>query len=312
MKRYRLYSLHIIIVLFLASLSSCNDGIFVDDVFPAEDYEFDIEGDGGEFSVKIPVKGLLHISVDRYSSSADSQNGFTYYNKAGQVIPFNSPASELGRIVYENQLLHYEIALSGRQLSFHCFENCLDSPVSEYIRLTYDYKEELIYVTIQPGKPTELIDVTYFPETSITDEYEIRDSSWKFSNLTDAPYQLATFPYQNSNPTTNIVVDTSWAKGLYVEMPLLVYDDGQWTFKKAKNVLVGYLNTLPFPDKDLSVDVEIPPMTNARIISSVTYSRATANGIMTFRNPYSEKTHTVRFTCTTTSPTSYQISTIPL
>lgn len=296
----------------LPMLQACNDDIFVDGEFPADSYEMEIEGDGGQFTIDIPVKGLKHIAVDRYSSAPDANKGFTYYDKAGNVMPFNSPASEISRILYETPMLSYEMTLSGNRFSFHSIENCYDLPINEYIRFTYDYKEELVYVSIQPGQPTELIDVAYDPELSITDEYEIRDSSWNFSNLTEFPYYLATFPFQNSNPTSNIVVDTSWAKGLYVEMPLLVYDNGEWILKKAKNVLVGYLNTLPFPNKNISEDVEIPPMTTAKILSSVIYSRASANGTMTFRNPVSEKTHQVKFTCTTTYPTSYYISTQPL
>lgn len=300
-----IYRLIPIIILLSLSLGACNSDIFIDGPVLPEESFVTIDGDGGEASFTIPVKGLKYVSIDRMS---DEARYFTWYNKAGDVIPEYSPASELHEIVFETQIIMFTLTLDGSHLHFKSIENCSMNEYNEIIRLEYDYGTRFININILPGRKREVAKVDYQGSLTITPDAEIKERSYiTYNNSSAVAQRMKIWPYLNFQATAVVNAAQSWAKYETIDMPLPVFEDGEWKLRQVDDVMIGSYCLLNFDDEAEEDEVIIPPHSNVRIITIVTLSSAEGYGSITFRNPVSGRESSTIFTCKTKWPTSYDI-----
>lgn len=148
----------IIIVTFaVAIFSGCNNDIFVD---APEDTSGiitgSVEGDGGQIEFKVSVKGLEYISFDL---AYENRQYCSFYGTDGDRIDYKSPASKIGKIVFDDGLLSYELIKKGNRLIFTCLENPYNFKTTVVIRLDYGFSIKLIELDLLPGKDLKLSDV---------------------------------------------------------------------------------------------------------------------------------------------------------
>lgn len=146
------------LILLALVLAGCNSDVFLEEADIPESQSVTIDGDGGEATFTIPLKGLVYFGPDLMSSSV---HYCTYYNAAGEQIESNAPASEVARIVYETDFMKYELLRDGSRLTIRsvCRTRQYDDNLS--VRLEYTYGVRFIGVTILPGKPLKLLEVAY-------------------------------------------------------------------------------------------------------------------------------------------------------
>ncbi len=292
----------LLLLISLFALGSCNSDIFIDGPALPDEAEAVIEGDGGEASFTIPLKGLKYISIDRISESA---RYYTWYNKAGEEIPEYSPASELGKIVCETAMASYQLTVDGNRLHFESLENTTGHEIDVTIRLEYDYATKFIIIRMLPGASFDLESIDYNEGLWITEVADIRVRTMTFTTNGSIPQVMSFMPYINIQPTSVVEPEVSWVKYRTVDMSLPKYKDGEWKLMPVMGVNIGSPVLLGFDRYDEEVEVSVPAKSTIRVICKVTILSAEKTGTFVFRNPTSGRRHDVRFSCKTTWPTGY-------
>lgn len=295
------------LTIFLSSLYlfSCNNDIFVDRDGMETDNYATVDGDGGYAEFSISRKGLKRISVGDWYSGSD---GPVYYNKHGDEIPSDYPASELSKIVFESKYISYSISIDhdhGR-LSFTCNENLSEQEYTEIIRLEYDYTTRFINITILPGAKLNLVSVDYNDGISVTNPSETIIHTFGYNNSSSLTQTYEFYPLSYAK-TLGRVVSYEWGIHDDAVMPVLFYDNEGWSLKDQMITIGEYYSANPV-DWDIKKSIEIPPHSKVKIHTIITYSSASAEGTMTFENPKTGSRYSCPFNCKASSPAKYEIA----
>lgn len=297
-------------LLLSLSIVACNGDIFVEDIGPLEK-EVTVEGDGGSHTIQIRSKGLRQVSIGGFHNDM----GCTYYNKAGEEIPYDSPVADVARINYTNRYQIFDVLLDGDNMTFHSTENALgwqDWHLS--IGLDYEYMTEWIDVKILRGKPMEYADIHYDMEqlksNSVADP---RVRTLHYMNAGDFPTRVEIRPYQAAQAYVELIPEESWAKAIHGEIvpvvPTMI--DGRWVLATP-----GWNTPLDQKwyykpeaiDRQYSVWVDLEPNSKADVKCSLTCATAEVPFVLTMRNPVSGREDWTLGTCRVVEPVSYEIS----
>ncbi|MCH5318541.1 MAG: hypothetical protein J1E38_02390 [Paramuribaculum sp.] len=134
-------------IFLLLLFTACNDEVFIDGPLLPEETFVNIDSDDGEAELIIPLYGLENISLDLISSGRDFCK---YYNAQGETISSDSPASELAKIVFENDFYEFQLLKQNNRLVFTSFRS-KSNVVTWTFRLKYDYCVRFIYFTVTGG-----------------------------------------------------------------------------------------------------------------------------------------------------------------
>lgn len=291
-------------MMILCVFTSCNGNIFVEDTGwgDSETLEGVVDGDGGRITFKIPTKNLLRVSIDLYGG----RDPYKYYDKAGNEISGDSPASELAKIVGDFPLAHYEVILDGDELTVYSLERCSNSNASLSIRLEYSYNVRFIHVSILKGEPLQYVETIYDGEIEVDDSADNDVKKITFTNYGPIDQTIEIMPFLGSYNILWIGDVEDWASYLPVEMPCLDYSGSEWTFKD-KSVRLGDSQKWS-PENYLSkVNVTVPANSKSEIITTLFYTKAEVGGKIKFRKPVSGKELTTPFMMKSFHPYKYDI-----
>ncbi len=301
------YIWNLMMALGIAILTAgCNNDIFLnkDDEMP-EEMSAEIDGDGGETEFKIMTKGLLSINLDVMS---EWEQYCIYYDKKGNIAGKEIAASELGKIVYDNGMCQLEIVKHGDKLTVRSIENPLwDS--KRTIRLDYGYDVKFIYVVVEKGEPMRLVNVDY-NNISLADTPTTRAGRLIFTNNGPSPQTMNVWPFMMEYPSvlvTTINDKNTWVWGEKLNMPVLIYENGDWKMKEVEGIAPETKYTYPHPEKMTKVEIEVPANSEVTVLVDLSYLWAIAYGTMTFECPVSKREKPVEFKCTSTYPVDYKI-----
>ena len=289
--------------------AGCNNDIFVDDPVPDEGMKATVEGDGGEAVFSIPTKDLCLVDVDVFS---EQKINLHYYNAAGEAIGHDAPVHELSKIVFASDFLNYEVLLNWakQQLTFKSICNPWSSHYNYSIRLEYTYGIRFIKVTILPGKPLELEHVDYFDDLEINDIGDIHSEKSTFHNQGSIPQVFEVWPYLNE--LASILVEprpnSRWLYGESLDMPVPMYEGGEWVLKKKSGIRGGIKYTYEGPDRFTKVAVDVPANSSATVTTYVKYSKAVGRGVITYRNVITGLIIPAEFEVTSFYPTGHEIN----
>lgn len=291
-------------VMLLSICMSCNNDIFVENMEwnDSDTLKGEVEGDGGKVTFKIPTKNLLRVSIDLYGG----KDPYKYYDKAGNEISSDTPASGLAKIVGDFPLAYYEVVLDGGELTVNSLERCANNYASLSIRLEYTYKVRFIQVSILKGEPLQYVETIYDEEPEVDDNADNDVKKITFTNYGPIEQTIEIMPFLGSYNILWIGDVEDWASYLAVEMPILDYSGGEWTFKD-KSVRLGDSEKWS-PENYLSkVNVTVPANSRSEIITTLFYTKAEAGGKIKFRKPVSGKELTTPFTMKSLHPYKYDI-----
>lgn len=286
-------------------MTACRNDVFVDEPDVPQDLEATVEGDGGSASFTIVVSGLDRISVDLLS---EQMRNCTYYGYSGEIIPRDSPASEVGKIVYDNGRIEFVITKEGNHLCFESVTNTIGD-ASWTIRLDYAYTVKFIEVDVLAGKPMELLSVDYTTEVEIKERAETKTFKSVFNNNGESVYSIELRPYLNAQASILVEPDFSqtWVNGEEYTISVPVYTDGEWQMQPHK-IRPGSSYKYSRPDY-MMVDriIDVAPSSSVSIFEEIIYDGAVCRGTMRFVNPVTDRRIDVDFKCTSLYPVSYEI-----
>lgn len=301
-------------ILFLPLLSclllftvGCNSDIFIDEPPLGEEVlTGTVEGDGGEVSFKIPFKGLERISIDLMS---ESERYCTYYTAAGEVIDRKSPASEVNRIVFENDFTKFEIEKEGKMVLVRSVCSTSEYESSWTIRLEYSYGVRFIDIKVLPGKPLKMLEVTYPEPLKIEERARVVTNRLVVANNGPLPQSIEVRPYLNE--LASILVEPERA-GLWVEgekrtIAVPMFENGSWEIKEKSGIRPGTRYTYEGPDRFSKISVDIPAESKVTVITDVVYTQATGRGYMVFYNEVLDRRIVVNFSVTSLYPYKHEI-----
>ena len=300
------YRLSFVALWLMIALTACNNDVFLDEPLMPDDMEATIEGDGGEATFTIPTKGLERISFDLIG---ESNKYCTYFNHSGSIIDANSPASEVAKIVYENDFSKREIIHNGTQLTVRSICSTSDHEWKTGIRLDYSFTVKTIDVNILPGRPLVLENVEYNQEPLLTESSLVKTWSIQIDNQSSTFKTWDVYPYIN-NPGEILVEPDRYSTWLYndpVPFDVPVYVDGQWVWKKVDDLKIDVKYTYRRPDYMFKEIRDIPAKTVMRIYCDVKYVQAKASGTLTYLNEIIGRRITANFKVTSIYPVSYEI-----
>ena len=300
-KIYRL-----VIFAILLTAASCNDDIFIDRTNPSSS-EITIDGDGGRHTIKIQTKGLQWIGIDTYGSNS----GITCYDKTGNIIPPESPASEKARINLTTPISIFDIYIDGNRLTFHSTENVANQTNHIDIRLEYGHTMEFINVYASPGKPQQLTGFEYAIEkTSVDNNAKTDISTNTYTNKGSIPINVELLPYIGQQAWVELVPESSFANYLDISAPLPTLSGGKWVLSGEKQIMTASKRYyIPDAiDRMMKVPIEIPPYSTTTATCRITYAKAVIPFKMTITNPVSGRQFTTRGTCTAIEPANHDIS----
>ncbi len=296
----------IIIFTILLTATSCNDDIFTDRTTPTQN-EITIDGDGGSHTIKIQTKGLQWIGIDTYGGNP----GITCYDKTGNIIPPESPASETARINLTSPLAIFDIYINGNKLTFHSTENVTNQSNHIAITLEYEHTLEFINVYASPGTPQQLSEFEYAMEQISVDNNAKTDiSANTYTNKGGMPMRAELRPYIGQQAWVELEPEYSFANYINISVPLPTHSDGKWILSDEKQIMTAskryYMPDAV--DRMFKVPIEVPPYSTITATCRITYSKAVVPFKMTIINPVSGRQFTTRGTCTATEPVNYDIS----
>lgn len=302
MNNYKTLFLIIGLVVFM---TACSNDVFVDELDMPDEQTATVEGDGGHASFAVDMRGLDRISVDLYS---DQQRNITYYNYSGEIIPRNSPASEVAKMVYDNSRVEFIITKEGDRLNFESVTNTVGT-IRRTIRLDYNYTVRLIEVEVLAGKPMQLLSIDYTDGIKYDDRAETWTRKQTFTNNGHVAQQLKVMPYLGEQASILVEADYSqtWVNGEEFTIPVPVYTGGEWQMQ-PRQMSPGISYKYYRPDMmDVAVTYDVAPYASVRVVTDVTYAGATGRGTMRFVNPVTDRRIDVDFKCTSLYPVSYEI-----
>lgn len=301
----RLYKIFAFLT-FAFLLAGCNNSIFLDEPNMPEETYATIEGDGGEVTFKIPLNGLEHFGFDLFS---ESEKYCKYFNLDGDVIDKKSPASEVSRILFETDFTKIEIVKDGSGLKV--ISTCQTSQYEGHwsIRLEYSYGVRFIDIEVLPGKPLKRLGIDYPDGITVCEKQTITTDRFGYNNNGPVPQTYEIRPYLNEFFSILVEPDRngSWIKNDPITMEVPYYENGIWQFKQIEGIRPGDTYKIARPDRKLKVDVEIPANFNVDIFTDIIYTRAEANGVMTFFNEILDRRINVFFKVTSRYPENYEI-----
>lgn len=292
------------LTMVVVCFSACNGDVFIDGPDLPQDNFVTIEGDGGSARMEIPVRGLQLITIDNISSSS----AFTYYNRSGEIVGEDCPASELARISFESMSLSYYITFERDILTFTGVENMSESEVNIILRLEYDYMTRFITLSLLPGKPMEQVSVRYDPTYMYEDSAMFKTYSMRVSNGSSNPATIQVSPFLNQNGAYIVEPDVLWARYSRVEMPVPIYKEGKWMLSDVFAFNMSERNANYLGDETLSVPVSVPPMSICEVETELIFAKAIATGTITFEAPVSGRQMSVGFRCESLQPVSYNLT----
>ena len=276
------------VAIVVMALASCNGDLFVPNVRPDKTQVL-ICGDGGRVAVGFHPAGLLGVSLEGlYGKCGD------YYDETGEPISSQQCAA---RIVYETQWLMFCLHIDGDKLIFESVENASGGSYTFILRLEYEYVTECVELTVLPGALPRLVDVSYYD--SVVVENDVKASTVDVDNQSGSSMTMEAMPYRSISASVLVSPQETWASNRHVIMTLPEYSGGRWRLGEERRVEIGVKYDYPPSSaaQDLVVPVEIPPYTICKVITEVTYSAATASGVLTFENPVSGRLNASLFTC---------------
>ena len=287
-------------------LSACNNDIFVEDTRPSEK-EIVLEGDGGIHTLTIQEKGLQKIALDIYGNS---NNSITYYDKNGNIIPPETPVSEIARINYTNIYIIFDILLEGNSMTLHCTELTAGNEWDVPIILDYGYCLEYINVKIQTGRPMELLRIDYDMAQSEVSEKIKDDAGTVYINNSEQVLKVGVRPYMTQQASSVLAPEYSWAKYINVETIMPVYAGDKWVLSESAIAAMTAETRYYFPesiDRLMTVPLEIPAHSATRVTCSITYSNIKVPFYATFINPVSQREFHTSGTYIASEPVDYKI-----
>ncbi|MDE6424304.1 MAG: hypothetical protein K2K95_12920 [Muribaculaceae bacterium] len=295
------------ILIFLCAVlfSGCNNDIFLDDSESTDTVSVTLEGDGGEISIPISTKNLLSIDIQYYGSASLT----TYYNKKGEIIPNDSPVSEVSRIVYDSGINSFEIIKDGKTLTIKSIYQTDSYERESIIDIEYSYGYKSIKAEFLPGKPLKLIEVNYSEDLFIMPIDHINSFRYGFHNNGHVPQIMPIFPYLNE--VASILVEgigfTLKIPGKDLTIPVPVYVNGKWVIQEREGITPDVKYIYDGPDRNTKIDVEIPPYSSINPLVEVVYTGASNVGKMVFLNEITGKKYTYDFYVKSHYPISHRI-----
>lgn len=299
-----------IYLIFLAlaalTLGGCNSDIFIDDSGFEEVEDLTIEGDGGEATVKMPTKNLVHFGFDLMSSSMQYCQ---YYNEKGDIIESNSPAKEVSRIVFQTTHSKLELLKSGSRFTIHSVCHASKYPTHWSIRFEYDYGPRFIELEVLPGAPIRLVEVIYNDDMITNDRAKVTTMRESFTNDGPLPQLYKIRPYLNE--LASILVEPeryeSWTKGETFTMPVPVYVNGEWEIRPKEGIRPGDKFTYEGPNRMTEVTLNVAADSKVSVQTDVVYSEAKVKGQMVFHNDVLDITFFENIKVTSYYPTGHEI-----
>ncbi len=290
----------------LCLVSACDNDVFIDRADAPKDMAAKIEGDGGDVTFSIPTAGLMHIGFGGISVLAKY---VTYYNAEGGIIDPDSPAADIGSIVYHSDFSKFEIHKNDNELTIRSVYNALQRDVQWPVWLEYGYGIWHIDVTTTPGRPFRLVSVDYPEGFMANDAFKISTSSLRVKNSGPLPSAVELRPYLNE--LANILVvpadNNNWIKGdtFYIRVP--VYENRQWILKE-KRIVPDVKYTYADYYRMKKEEVIIPANSEVNVVTKMKYAGVVAEGIMHFLNEIADLDIYVPISVTSLYPVSYEIS----
>lgn len=294
-------------ILFLVAcfVTSCNDDVFLDGHEMPDETNITLDGDGGEAEIGIQTKGLEWIGIDHYSDDL----GFKFYNREGEQVKEECPATELALIHYENRWKMYDMTIDNGRIVFHNIENSFGSTLSVTVRLRYDYTVKFINIELLPGQESEVVNITYDPEIVTTTVPYKSYRTYRTYNESPSAQYMEIDPYAGAQSRGIVEPSEYWARIKNIKLTLPTNVDGTWRLGNEMEVTPNV--TFIYTPKNLNAKekVEIPPKSTTYIRTAVTMSRAKSRGTIEYVNPVSGRTFSTQFTCEVAEPTGYEIIT---
>ena len=292
------------IAFFAVAAAGCNSDIFIDGPDVPDTQSATIDGNGGEASFTIPVKGLIKFSFDNVSESNSR-----YYNAAGEAIDPDSPASEVARIVRENDFLKIEILKKGSKLTIRSTCLTFHSEAHWSIRLEYTYGTRFIEFGVRPGKPLLLRDVVYGNGLKVYDRAHVTTRRYNVVNDAPLPMSVTIMPYLNELATILVEPERpySWVGNYTLTLPVPVFTDGEWILAEKNGIRPDTKYSYEGPDRMTKTEVDVPAHAHVNIITDVTYTGAEASGYMLFHNEILDRQIIEKFKVRSLYPVSYEI-----
>lgn len=276
-------------------LPGCNDDIFVDEGVLPDRTVVRIDGTGGEWSTDVAVKSFNRFDVP---SPFDER-------------PYVTWTDGNRRFVFENPAASFSVELIGKRLSVASAYNATGDTIRRTIRLEYSYTTKEIILEIAPGEPIRLVGVDYDGSPSIYEGVRSETSRTTFVNNSPLTQKFNVAPYAGSEARYSIIPMDAWFDEyeIPVELNVPAYDGTEWTVRAVKDSPVNEMITFKPPYFNLTIPVEVPPMTTVVVDCTVNYDTASDHGAMAFYNPTTGKTTKVEFFTQSTYPTSYELTT---
>lgn len=293
-------------ILLAIVMSGCNSDIFLDEHSMPENQSVSIEGDGGEAMLTVPVGGLEYLGLDLTSSS---KRYCQYYNKNGEVIDSESPASEVHKILFETRFTKLEVIRNGSKIKVRSICETSSTGGQWSIRLEYSFGVRFITVEVLPGKPVRLVEVIYNDDMLTADRAKVSGARERFNNNGPLPQTVTILPYLNELATILVLPEyrESWLLGERFNMPVPVYANGEWTICNKDGIIPGHQYTFAGPDRMTEVLLTVPAYSDSNIFTDVIYSGAKVSGEMIFRNEVLDRTFSEKITVTSFYPVGHEI-----
>lgn len=296
---------YLIITVISLLLCGCNNDIFVEDTTVSES-TLTIAGDGGRGSVRIKRSGLKWYGLDVQGGKYP----ITCYDREGKEVPVESPASDIARINYKSVDLWFDITLEGDELTVVSTENCGLLKIQFSIKLDYGFKNEYVYVVVEPGKLMEFEGMEYdWSRVSINPTAKIDKGVTTYINGSEYNMHVDFHPFINSKATVVYDPEDSWADYLdaFVRVPVL--KDGEWSLGEERSVTLASQNkfTPTSADMSISVPIDIAAGDSLKVSNYIRYSSMTVPFEVKYRNPVSGRRFSTTGLCTATEPTDYEV-----
>lgn len=301
----RLYKIFALLSLVFL-LAGCNNSIFLDEPDIPEHTYATIEGDGGCVTFTIPVNGLEKFGFDLFS---ESEKYCEYYDYNGNIIDKSAPASQVKRIVFESDFSKIEIEKEGNELKVVSTCQTYQDKREWEIRLEYTYGVRFIDIEVLPGKPLKRLGIEYPDGLSVSDYLIINTGRFGFNNNGHIAQTYEIRPYLNEFFSILVEPDRDGSWILYdpITMEVPYYENDTWQFKEVQGIKPGMAYNIARPDRMLKIEVEIPANSNVDIFTDVSYTKAQADGVMTFFNEVLDRYVFVNFKVTSLYPKDYEI-----
>lgn len=295
-------------LILMIGLTGCNNDIFLDEPMIPDDLSATIEGDGGEVVFTIPATGLEKISFDLIG---ESKKYCTYFNHSGSIIDSNSPASEVAKIVFDNDFSKREIIHNGTKLIFRSICSTAQHEWETGVRLDYSYGIKIIPVNILPGRPLILENVMYNNDPLLEETTFVNTTAIQINNQKEYDHTWDNYPYLNAMGEILLEPDyhSTWLYYEPVPIEVPVYENGEWVWDKKDGLTANVRYTYRRPDYMHKVMMDIPAKTVVRVFTEVTFVQAKASGSLTYLNEILDRHISANFKVTSQYPVSYEIRT---